>query len=100
MNAETTNTRCTPTSQASLWASNTVSMFMNAFSTWIAEIATIEASSFCFRPAEIDLGHPVRPIRMAAGINLRDEILVTGKHHDQNQIAGQRDVDQAEHASE
>ena len=25
-------------------------MFMNAFKTWIAEIATIEASSFCFRP--------------------------------------------------
>ena len=48
--AETTNITCTPTSQPIFWASNTTSMFMNAFKTWIAEIATIEASSFCFRP--------------------------------------------------
>ena len=55
MKAETTNTRCTPTSQASLLASNTVSMFMNAFSTWIAEIATIDASSFCYSPPKLTL---------------------------------------------
>ena len=30
-------------------------MFMNAFSTWIAEIATMEASSFCFSPLKSTL---------------------------------------------
>ena len=55
MNAETTNIRCTPTSQASFCVSNTLSIFMNAFSTWIAEIATIEASSFCFKPPKLTL---------------------------------------------
>jgi hypothetical protein len=55
MKADATNARCTPTSQESLLGSKTVSMFMNAFSTWIAEIATIEASSFCFRPPKLTL---------------------------------------------
>src|SRR6267142_4682696 len=53
--AETTNARCTPTSQASLVESKAVSMFMKAFSTWIAEIATMEASSFCFSPPKLTL---------------------------------------------
>ncbi len=75
-------------------------MFMNAFNTWIAEIATIEGQQFLLQPGEIDLGHPFRPIRMAAGIDLGNEILVAGKHHDQDQVAGQRDVDQAEHAED
>ena len=44
-----------PASQPSFWASNEPSMFMNAFSTWIAEIATIEASSFCFSPEKSTL---------------------------------------------
>src|SRR6266702_1990932 len=50
--------------------------------------------------AEIDLGHPVRPVRMAAGVDLRDEVFVAGEHHDQDQIAGQRDIDQREHAED
>src|SRR6516165_8200140 len=50
--AEITNTRCTATSQVILVASKAASMFKNASSTWIAEIATIEASSFCFSPAK------------------------------------------------
>ena len=50
MNADTTNAKCTPTSQASFVESKLLSMFMKAFSTWIAEIATIEARSFCFSP--------------------------------------------------
>src|SRR3979411_3550690 len=37
---------------------------------------------------------------MATGIDLGDEILVAGKHHNQNQIAGERDVDQAENAED
>ena len=52
---ETTNTRCTATSQPIFWASNWASVFMNSFSTWIAEIATIEASIFCFSPAKSTL---------------------------------------------
>ena len=55
MKADTTNTRCTPTSQASLLGSKMVSMFMNALSTWIAEIATIEARSFCYKPPKLTL---------------------------------------------
>src|SRR3954465_13315614 len=55
MKAETTNARCTPTSQASLVGSKLVSMFMKAFSTWIAEIATIEAISFCLSPPKLTL---------------------------------------------
>src|SRR3974390_1320997 len=51
-NVETTKTRCTATSQVILVASKDASMFKNASSTWIAEIATIEASSFCFSPAK------------------------------------------------
>src|SRR5262249_6271755 len=50
--AEITNTRCTETSQVIRVASNAASMFRKASSTWIADIATIEASSFCFSPAK------------------------------------------------
>jgi len=57
-------------------------MFMNAYKAWIAEIATIEASSFCFSPA-IDPGHPLRPVRVTAGIDPGDEVLVARKNHDQ-----------------
>ena len=32
-----------------------LSMFMKAFSTWIAEIATIEANNFCLSPAKLTL---------------------------------------------
>ena len=75
-------------------------MFMNAFSTWIAEIATMEASSFCFSPPKsilvIQSGQSGWPLVSI----LRDEILVAGEHHDQDQIAGQRDVDQREHAED
>jgi carbonic anhydrase len=68
--AEITNTRCTATSQVIRVASNAASMFKNASSTWIAEIATIDASIFCFRPAKSILviqigqfGWPVVSIR-------------------------------------
>src|SRR6185312_10285850 len=50
--AEITNTRCTATSHVILVASKAASMFRNASSTWMAEIATMEASSFCFNPAK------------------------------------------------
>src|SRR3954453_20963183 len=30
---------------------------------------------FLLQPAEMDSGHPVRPVRVAAGIDFRDEIL-------------------------
>ncbi len=52
------------------------------------------------QPGKIDLGHPFRPVRMAAGIDPRDEILIAGKHHDHDQIADQRDVDQRQHAED
>src|SRR3954453_16278289 len=48
----------------------------------------------------MDSGHPVRPVRVTAGIDFRDEILVAGKNHDQDQIAGEGDVDQAENAED
>ena len=71
-------------------------MFKNASSTWIAEIATIEASSFCFSPAKsilvIHTGQFGWPV-----VSIRDtKFLVAGKHHDQNEVADQRQVDQGQ----
>jgi len=37
---------------------------------------------------------------MIAGIDPRDEVFVARKHHDQNQIADQRDVDQRQRAED
>jgi len=49
---------------------------------------------------KVDLGHPIWPVRVTAGIDPRDEILVAREHHDHDQIADQRYVDQAEHAED
>ena len=100
MKAETTNTRCTPTSQASSGRIESGVDVHEGLQHLDRRDRDDRGEQLLLQPAEIDLGHPVRPVRMAAGIDLRDEILVAGKHHDQDQIAGQRHVDQRQHAED
>ena len=52
------------------------------------------------QPGEVDLGDPYRPVRLAAGIDTRHEILIAGKHHDQNEVADQDNVDQGQHVED
>ena len=94
--AEIANTRCTATSQVIRVASNAASMFRNTSSTWIAEIATIDTSSFCFSPAKSILVIQIGQFGLPNTVDQRDEILVARKHHDQNEIGDQRDVDQCQ----
>ena len=70
-------------------------MSMNAFSTWIAEIATIDVISFSLRPVKSTLRHPFRPVLVLGGVDLRDEILVAREDHDDDEVAGEGEVDQA-----
>ena len=100
MNAETTNARCTPTSQASLLGVEHRVDIHECLQHLDRGDRHDRGEQLLLQSAEIDLGHPIRPIRVTARINLRDEILVAGEHHDQDQIAGQRDVDQREHAQD
>ena len=73
-------------------------MFMNALSTSTAEIATIEVINFCLRPPKST--RDIHNGRVLAGVDLRHEVLVTGKNDDQHEIGGEDHVDQAEHAED
>ena len=46
------------------------------------------------QPGEIDLAHPIRPVLHDVKIELGDEILIAREDHDQQQVAGQRQINQ------
>ena len=73
---------------------------MNCFRSWIAEMATIEERSFSFERAEVDRAHPLGPVLVPAVVDARDEVLVSRQDHDDKQRAGEREVDESEHAED
>ncbi len=68
--------------------------FTNAFKSSMAEIATIDAMSFDLETREIHLAHPARPVLVAGGIDLGDEVFITTEDNDEQQIGDQRHVHQ------
>ena len=61
------------------------SIFMNALSTGMAEIATIEVISFCLSPPKSTLVIQSGRSRFA-GLDPRYEILVAREDHDHDQV--------------
>ena len=71
---------------------------MNCFSSWIAEMATIEPSSLIFSAVKSIVPIHSGQSRCRRVVDLGDEILVAREDHDHHQRAGQRQIDQRQHA--
>ena len=61
-------------------------MFMNALSTSIAEMATIEQEPL-LQSTELNFCHPFRPVRMAIWIDAGNKIHISGQRNDEDEIA-------------
>lgn len=64
----------------------------------MAEMATMEASSFCLSPVKSTSRHPFRPVGVPGGVDLRNEVLVAREDDDEHEVAGEGQVHQRQDA--